>query len=152
MIGLNCPVYHPDDYEFPKLPALASKIVDKSISLKENIHIIMTDGVYRGKDTSQEIKEISLVIDDTLFIGCCHSGFKKIMDEVRKFAKIKKVVGGFHNFNESDQEMQRSAKLLKSSGVSEVIVLHCSSHRFFMHLEKVGIEAKVGSVGHSFNF
>lgn len=152
MTGINCRVYHPDDYEFPKLPALISTNISKSLSLKDNIHLIGTTGVYHGKDEDQEIKEISLVIDDTLFIGCCHSGFEKIMDEAEKFAKVRKVVGGFHNFKESDRDQQRSAEFLKSRGVSEVIVLHCSSNRFFMHLEKSGIEAKVASVGHSFNF
>jgi len=152
MTGIACPVYHPDDYGFPKLPALISENVSKSFSLKDNIHLIGTTGIYRGEDEDQGIKELSLIVDDTLFIGCCHSGFEKILIEAEKFAKIRTVVGGFHNFKENDGELKRSAELLKDHGVEKVVVLHCSSNRFFMHLERSGIKAKVGSVGQSFNF
>jgi len=152
MTGINCPVYFPPDYELPRLPALVPQVVKESSSFDENIHFIRTLGLYKGEEKSQEIEELSLVVDDTLFIGCCHSGFEDIISEAEKFAKIKTVVGGFHNFKESDDELQKSAQMLKDHGVEKVVILHCSSNRFFMLLEKVGIEAKIGNVGHSFNF
>ena len=148
MTGMNCPVYHPDDYKRPELPALAFKEVSESFSINSHLHLISTTGIYK----EEKIRELSLVVDDALFIGCCHSGFKTILDEALKFSKIRTVAGGFHNFMEDDLELKKSADFLKECGVEKVIIMHCSSNRFFMHLEKVGIEAKVPSVGHSFNF
>jgi len=152
MISKSCPVYHPDDYESPKLPALAFKSVSESFSIKDNIHLVVTTGKYAGKDGTIDIREVSLIVDDTLFIGCCHSGFKAIVKEAMKFSKIRTIAGGFHNHSQDDPQLEKSAEFLKSCGIEKVIIMHCSSYRFFMHLEKAGIEAKVASVGHSFNF
>lgn len=152
MISMSCPLYHPDDFDRPQIPAIAFKSVNESTSLKENIHLVATAGTCKDGEDIKDIRELSLVIDDTLFIGCCHSGFETVLKEAHKFSNIKMIVGGFHNYMQNDHELEKSAEFLKRSGVEKVIILHCSSNRFFIHLEKVGIEAKVANVGHSFNF
>ncbi|MEN2280897.1 MBL fold metallo-hydrolase [Algoriphagus sp. SE2] len=104
----------------------------------------------------------SLVIDTkdglVLVSGCGHAGLINTLEHVSANANEKKVftiIGGFHLFNASDQQLEWTASKLKDFGVSKIIGAHCTGINSLYTLRELlelnRSDAIVGSVGDSFN-
>lgn len=82
--------------------------------------------------------EQSLVFDTdkglVIFNSCSHGGAVNIVNEVSRTFPDKKVyalIGGFHLFNKSGEEIREVAKKLNDTGVSYVCTGHCTRGRAY---------------------
>lgn len=104
----------------------------------------------------------SLVIETkdglVLISGCGHAGLINTLEHVSANGNNKKVftiIGGFHLFNASEEQLVWTAGKLKDFGVSKIIGAHCTgidslySLRELLELNRG--DAIVGSVGDSFD-
>ena len=104
----------------------------------------------------------SLVIETkdglVLISGCGHAGLINTLEHVsanRNNIKVFTIIGGFHLFNASDEQLVWTAGKLKDFGVSKIIGAHCTgidslySLRELLELNRG--DAIVGSVGDSFD-
>ena len=87
--------------------------------------------------------EQSLVLDTDeglVIINCCsHGGAVNIINEVRETFPDKKVygiIGGFHLFNKTKDEILEVAANLKNSGVEYICTGHCTKERAYDILKK----------------
>lgn len=94
--------------------------------------------------------EQSLVFDTpkglVIFNSCSHGGADTIIQEVARTFKGKKVyalIGGFHLFNKSKQEVQELASRIKETGISQVYTGHCTGDRAYDILK-----SELGSILH----
>jgi len=147
MISSVCEVYHPEFPETLQLPSLKSIIVDESMSIDSECHLILTE----ANSDNINFKEISMVTGKTLFTACGHAGIGNIVKQAQKYSNITTIAGGFHNFDHPKEKMEKTAADLFSLGIRKVILLHCSSVRSIRYFEDAGIESVFGSVGNSFN-
>ena len=82
--------------------------------------------------------EQSLVLDTEkglVIINCCsHGGAVNIINEVRSTFPDKHVygiIGGFHLFNKSDDEIKQVAEEIKNTGIEFVCTGHCTKDRAY---------------------
>jgi len=82
--------------------------------------------------------EQSLVLDTEkglVIINCCsHGGAANIINEVARTFPDKKVygiIGGFHLFNKSEEEIRSVSRLIKQTGISYVCTGHCTKDRAY---------------------
>lgn len=82
--------------------------------------------------------EQSLVLDTDkglVIINCCsHGGAVNIINEVKETFPGKKVyglIGGFHLFNKSEEEIRRVSEAIKETGIEYVCTGHCTKDRAF---------------------
>ena len=107
-------------------------------------------------------EDISLVIDTTkglvVLAGCGHSGIVNTLEHVR--AKIKNsaiyaVIGGFHLFALSDEQLDWTADKLKQMGTQLFLGAHCTGiEATFRIRQRMGLTRKsaaVASVGGGFS-
>lgn len=80
--------------------------------------------------------EQSLVADTddglVIFNSCCHAGAHNIINEVQSAfpqKRILAIIGGFHLFRRSDEEIYAFAGKLKETGVEHVYTGHCTGDR-----------------------
>ena len=80
--------------------------------------------------------EQSLVLDTEkglVIINCCsHGGAVNIINEVRSTFPDKHVygiIGGFHLFNKSDEEIRHVAEEIRKTGIEFVCTGHCTKER-----------------------
>lgn len=127
---------------------------------------VLTDGVYLiphktpelenlGKKNNLYIKingqkypdsfnhEQSLVFDSekglVIFNSCSHGGADNIVHEVSETfpdKNIYAVIGGFHLFDASENEMKQFAERLKQTGIKKIITGHCTGNRAFEIIKK----------------
>ena len=99
--------------------------------------------------------EQSLVVDTDkglLIINCCsHGGAVNIINEVGKTFPDKHVyglIGGFHLFNKSEDEVRGVAKKIQDTGIDFVCTGHCTKERAYgIMKEELGdklLQLKVG--------
>lgn len=104
--------------------------------------------------------EQSLVLDTDkglLIINCCsHGGVVNIINEVRATFPDKHVygiVGGFHLFNKSSDEIYKVAKAINDTGIDFVCTGHCTKDRAYKILkEELGEKACQLHVGLKLEF
>lgn len=82
--------------------------------------------------------EQSLVIDTgeglVIFNSCSHAGASTIINEVKEAFPGREVlgmVGGFHLFNKSSEEIHAFARKLRETGVRQIWTGHCSGQKAF---------------------
>lgn len=87
--------------------------------------------------------EQSLVVDtpDGLVIlnSCSHGGADTIITEVSDTFPGKKIlalIGGFHLFNKSEEEVRELAERIKRTGISRVYTGHCTGKRAYAILKE----------------
>jgi len=80
--------------------------------------------------------EQSLVLDTekglVIFNSCSHGGADNIIREVESTwpgKKIYALIGGFHLFRSSDQEVTALAKRIKDTGIEKIYTGHCTGQR-----------------------
>lgn len=87
--------------------------------------------------------EQSLVFDTekglVIFNSCSHGGAVNIINEVSQTFPDKKVyglIGGFHLFNKSAEEVRELARKINDTGISYVCTGHCTKQRAYNILEE----------------
>ena len=75
-----------------------------------------------------------------IFNSCCHGGVEKIIEEVRAAyggRKIIGIVGGFHLYKTSADDVRKLAGRLQASGVEFIVTGHCTGDEAFGILHEV---------------
>ena len=87
--------------------------------------------------------EQSLVIDTdkglVIFNSCCHGGADTIITEVQKSYPNKKIyalVGGFHLYKSTDEDVKALADRIKKTGIEKIYTGHCTGKKAFEILKK----------------
>ena len=104
----------------------------------------------------------SLVVDTqdgfVLISGCGHAGLVNTLDHINAHINQEKVftiIGGFHLFSASDDQLKWTAGKLQDFGVSKIIGSHCTGiNALYTLRELMALDRKdavVGSVGDSFD-
>jgi len=104
--------------------------------------------------------EQSLVLDTAkglVIINCCsHGGAANIINEVKNTFPEKKVyglIGGFHLFNKSDEEVRELAEAIEKTGIEYVCTGHCTKERAYNILrEELGDKVEQLKVGLKMEF
>lgn len=104
--------------------------------------------------------EQSLVLETDkglVIINCCsHGGAVNIINEVRATFPDKNVyglIGGFHLFNKSDDEVRDVARKIKDTGISFICTGHCTGkHAYDIMREELGDIASQLHVGKVMEF
>lgn len=99
--------------------------------------------------------EQSLVIDTNkglvIFNSCCHGGADTIITEVQKSYPNKKIyalVGGFHLYRASENEVVSLAERIKKTGIERIYTGHCTGKKAFDILKReLGDKAQQLCVG-----
>jgi 7,8-dihydropterin-6-yl-methyl-4-(beta-D-ribofuranosyl)aminobenzene 5'-phosphate synthase len=100
--------------------------------------------------------EQSLVLDTdkglVILNSCSHGGAANIIDEVKVTFPDKKVyglIGGFHLYNKSDDEIRKVAANIRDTGIEYVCTGHCTKERAFGILkEELGNMVEQMKVGY----
>lgn len=102
--------------------------------------LLKTPGGWKYDDFSHEQ---SLVFDTVkglvIFNSCSHGGAANIINEVSAVFPGKSVcglIGGFHLFNKTDEEVRAFAKEVRSTGISYVCTGHCTKDRAYKILRE----------------
>ena len=95
-----------------------------------------------------------LIIDDdglVIISGCSHSGIMNIIEHAKSLLpnkKIKAVIGGFHLFRSTDEQMKETINYFKENNVEKIITGHCTGLKglfeFNRHFPDRLIPIKVG--------
>ncbi|MBQ5998894.1 MAG: MBL fold metallo-hydrolase [Treponema sp.] len=104
--------------------------------------------------------EQSLVLDTekglVIINSCSHGGAANIINEVQKTFPDKHVygiIGGFHLFNKSEEEILALAQKIKETGIEYICTGHCTKDRAFSILKKeLGGKIQQMRVGYKINF
>ncbi len=99
--------------------------------------------------------EQSLVIDTdsglVIFNSCCHGGADTVITEVQKSFPNKKIyalIGGFHLYKSSDDEVRALADRIKKTGIEKIYTGHCTGEKAFRILkDELGDRAEQLHVG-----
>ena len=89
------------------------------------------DDLYTTVVLGEEMPEHSLIVLDDcpkLVTGCGHFGIENIIKSAREFTckDIEFAIGGFHMYENTEEEILESIKELKAMGVSKVMPTHCT--------------------------
>ena len=91
-----------------------------------------------------------------IFNSCCHGGVANIINEVGTTFPTEKVygiIGGFHLFNKSEEEIKNVIQQIKDTGIHYVCTGHCTKSRAYkilknglgdiVHQLKVGLQIEI---------
>ena len=112
-----------------------------------------TSNGWRPDDFSHE-QSMVLETEKGLLImnSCSHGGAANIINEVKKTFPDKKVygiIGGFHLFNKTDEEVRSFAEKVKETGVEYICTGHCTKDRAYEILrEELGDMVEQMKVGY----
>jgi len=88
--------------------------------------------------------EQSLVLDTekglVIINCCCHGGAVNIINEVKSTfpaSRVYALIGGFHLFNKSEEEILAVARAIKETGIEYVCTGHCTGRRAYDILKTV---------------
>lgn len=114
----------------------------------------------KGWKPDDFVHEQSLVLETdkglVIINSCSHGGAANIINEVQNTFPDKKVygiIGGFHLFNKTDEEVKEFAKKVNETGIEYVCTGHCTKeHGFEILKEELGDKAQQMRVGFSMEF
>jgi 7,8-dihydropterin-6-yl-methyl-4-(beta-D-ribofuranosyl)aminobenzene 5'-phosphate synthase len=75
----------------------------------------------------------------TAVTGCCHRGLKNMLRSARFLARGRPLVGligGLHLYRAGEEEIQRTAELIRRFGIQEVYPCHCTGAEAVRRLEE----------------
>lgn len=82
--------------------------------------------------------EQSLVLDTeqglVIFNSCCHGGAANVIREIQETfpdKRLRAIIGGFHLYNKSEQEVRDFAKSLSETGIPYVCTGHCTKEKAY---------------------
>ncbi|MCR5784073.1 MAG: MBL fold metallo-hydrolase [Eubacterium sp.] len=94
--------------------------------------------------TDEFCHEQSLVFDTdkgkVIFNSCCHAGADRVIAEIKdEFPgeKIYALIGGFHLFNKTKEEVKNFANRVKDTGIEYLCTGHCTGDEAYAILEEV---------------
>ena len=124
---------------------------------RANRMYVRSQGRWRPDDFSHEQ---SLVFDTetglVIFNSCSHAGVDNIIREVAEAwpeRPIRAVVGGFHLYRHTDEEVRALARRLRDTGVRDFFTGHCTGERPFRILqEELGDRARQLHAGLTLEF
>lgn len=100
---------------------------------RKNHMYVKTKNGWRADDFSHEQ---SLVLETqkglVIFNSCSHGGADHIIQEVQKTypgQKIYALVGGFHIYDKSEEEIRELAGSIRDTGICEIYTGHCTGGR-----------------------
>ena len=104
--------------------------------------------------------EQSLVLDTdkglVIINSCSHGGAANIINEIKETFPDKHIhalIGGFHLFNKTDEEIREVASRIKETGIDYVCTGHCTKNRAFGILkEELGDKIDMMKVGFEMEF
>ena len=99
--------------------------------------------------------EQSLVFDThdglVVFNSCSHGGADVVINEIAETfpgKKVKALIGGFHLYDKSEEEVRALAERIKATGIEKVYTGHCTGQKSFDILRsEIGEKAEQLSVG-----
>lgn len=149
-------------------------LVDGNYQLMENVYLIphYTPGLAEiGKANHMYVRhgknwepddfshEQSLVFDrgeDLVVFNCCsHGGADNIIREVSEqlHKPVRAMIGGFHIFHKSREQVRELAERIRSTGVKEIYTGHCTGEgSFHVMQEELGDMVKQLHVGLEMEF
>ena len=96
---------------------------------------------WRPDDFAHEQSLVLFTQKGLLIINCCsHGGVVNIINEVRETfpgEHIYGIVGGFHLFNKSDEEIRNVAKAIDETGIDFVCTGHCTKERAYGIMKEI---------------
>ena len=88
--------------------------------------------------------------------GCCHGGVDRVIEEVQMTfpgQKICAVIGGFHLYTWSREDVQELSKRLRELDVAHIYTGHCTGKRAFQVLcDELGQKVEALTTGKVFSF
>lgn len=134
-------VYTKGDYAlFPGAALIPHKTEGLSAIGKKNMMYIRNEKKWTPDDFSHEQ---SLVFETSagliIFNSCSHGGVDNIINEVAATypgKKMKAMVGGFHLYNKSKEEVRELARRIKMTGIESIYTGHCTGDRSFGILQE----------------
>ncbi len=132
------------------------KIVLKTTKIADDITILHTEkeiNYFEDNLGKKRIKlsENSLIIGNSLIVGCSHFGIIEIVKEALKInPKISLVAGGMHLLKKTNQELEEIAYKFHKLNIKTVYPMHCSGTKISLFLEKYKIKTTLPGVGFSF--
>ena len=129
-------VYASGDYELaPGVYLIGHKTPGlEKIGEKANLYI-RKDGKMCPDDFAHEQ---SLVFDTpqglVIFNSCSHGGADNIINEISATFPEKQIyamIGGFHLYKSSEQEVRGLAQRIKDTGIRKIVTGHCTGQRAF---------------------
>lgn len=75
-----------------------------------------------------------------IFNSCSHGGADNILEEIKKTfpnEKIYGIIGGFHLFRSTKEQVYHMAEGIKKSGIEHVITGHCTGQQAYEWLKEV---------------
>ena len=99
--------------------------------------------------------EQSLVFDTpdglVVFNSCSHGGADVVINEIAETfpgKKVKALIGGFHLYDKSEEEVRALAERIKATGIEKVYTGHCTGQKSFDILRsELGEKVEQLSVG-----
>lgn len=73
-----------------------------------------------------------------IFNSCCHTGADNIITEVAEAfpgEKILALIGGFHLYKSTDEEVKKLAQRIKDTGIERIYTGHCTGDKAFAILK-----------------
>lgn len=117
-----------------KTPGLAER------GKREGMYVKGKNGKWSPDDFSHEQ---SLVFDTpkgmVIFNSCSHGGADCIIREVSDAFPDKKIlalIGGFHLFNKSEEEVRELARRIKATGITHIYTGHCTGQKAYELLKE----------------
>ncbi len=121
--------------------SLSKHFIKDLKSLTKKLEVIdtskeITNSLYTTGVLGSKMPEQSLIIDDEypkLITGCGHYGIENIVKKAKNVINkdIKIVIGGFHLFSKSEDELKNIAFKLRNLGVEKVLPTHCTGEKAF---------------------
>lgn len=125
------------------------------IGRRNSMYIRTGQGLHSGWQPDDFAHEQSLVIETAgglvIFNSCSHGGADNIIQEIQATypgQKIRALIGGFHIFNRTEEEVRDLARRIKETGVQEIYTGHCTGkHSYHVLKEELGDMAHQLKVG-----
>lgn len=141
------------DYELcPGVSLIPHKAQGLDETGKKNKMLVRTKDGWKADDFSHEQ---SLVFDTpdglVIFNSCSHGGADNIINEVKATypdRNIKALIGGFHIYKRTEEEVRELARNIKETGIREIYTGHCTGqHSYDILKEELGDIAHQLSAG-----
>ena len=132
------------------------EIITKTTKIKNNITMLYTEkkvNYFEDKERTKPIilSEISLILANSLIVGCSHFGIIEILKKALKInPKITLIAGGMHLLKTTNKELDNIAKQFFDLGIKTVYPMHCSGTKIVSYSEKYNIKTTLPGVGFSF--
>ncbi len=141
------------DYELiPGITLVPHKTSNLAVIGKKNRMYIKKEGKWYPDDFSHE-QSIVFETEKGLVIlnSCCHTGADMIIREVANTFNDKHIyaiIGGFHLYNASHEEVKALANRIKDTGIEKVYTGHCTGEKSYQILkEQLGEKLEQFKVG-----